>query len=188
MDVRKIVSKDLETRVSWMNNPKVYKSMHFKIPITIEETIEWYRRNSTNNCRVDVSIVEQDDTIVAMGGLTHIDFELMKAELYIFVSPEKQGMGYGTYSTALLCNYGFEVLGLHKVYLYTNATNIAAAHIYEKVGFVLEGTLREEVIEENDYSDRLYYGLLKSEFNMDKLISNHVFRKEVGGGEIGNNR
>lgn len=179
MKIRKIKKLDLKTRVSWMNNPKVYQSMHFQTPVMLKKTIQWYRKNETDNSRVDVSFVDSEDRLVAMGGLTHIDLEVKKAELYIFVSPDIHGKGYGTYCTALLCYYGFSILGLHKVYFYTNARNLPAKHIYEKVGFMLEGCLREELIEDNSYGDRLYYGLLKHEFNIDKLREGKAFRNDV---------
>ena len=167
MDIREIRKEDLSTRVEWMNNPKIYRSMHFAIPVTIENTLKWYGKIMTDNSRVDVSFVDKEGALIAMGGLTHIDTALQKAELYIFVSPDLQGEGYGINCTALLCQYGFEKLGLHKIYLYTNANNKVASHIYEKIGFKLEGVLRDEVVENGIYSDRLYYGLLKMEFIMD---------------------
>jgi [ribosomal protein S5]-alanine N-acetyltransferase len=35
-----------------------------------------------------------------------------------------------------------------------------------KIGMKKEGILREHVIKENDYIDLVYYGILKTEFNL----------------------
>ena len=99
-----------------------------------------------------------------MGGLTGIDRETNRAELYIFVNPDLQGHGIGEKATQLLCEYGFGTIGLDKIYLQTNGSNHAAQRVYRKVGFSLEGRLRNETIVNNAVDDRLCFGLLKSEF------------------------
>lgn len=182
MIIRKINKEDLMTRVEWMNNPRIYQSMHFNLPITIEDTLKWYRKNFSDNSRVDVAFADSHENLVAMGGLTHIDWTVKKAELYIFINPEIHGKGFGTYSTALLCNYGFSELGLNKIYLYTNEDNLAARVVYERIGFQLEGHLRHEIITANgDFQDRLYYGILRNEFNREQLNEMSSSVKACGG-------
>ena len=164
MELRRLTFEDLPIRVEWMNNPKIYSSMHFDLPVLLENTIKWFEKNRTNNQRSDVCFVENEE-IVAFGGLTSIDNTLKKAELYIFVNPDSHKSGIGTQATKLLCQYGFEELGLHKIYLLTNENNLAAIKVYQKCGFVLEGRHRDEYLAEERYLDRLYFGLLKTEFD-----------------------
>lgn len=164
MLIRKIEKSDLQLRVDWMNNPKIYSNMHFDLPVLLENTIRWFEKNQSNDCRSDVCFVEKDE-VVAFGGLTSIDKLVKKAELYIFVNPDSHKSGIGTQATKLLCQYGFEELDLHKIYLLTNENNTAAIRVYQKCGFVLEGRLRDEYWVEDRYMDRLYFGLLKTEFD-----------------------
>jgi len=164
MELRKLTFEDLPIRVEWMNNPKIYSSMHFDLPVLLENTIKWFEKNRTNNQRSDVCFVENEE-IVAFGGLTSIDNTLKKAELYIFVNPDSHKSGIGTQATKLLCQYGFKELCLHKIYLLTNENNLAAIKVYQKCGFVLEGRHRDEYLAEERYLDRLYFGLLKTEFD-----------------------
>lgn len=165
MIVRRLEENDLQLRVSWMNNEKVYKSMHFEVPVVMGNTINWFRTNMGNDKRADLTF-EIDGDIIAFGGLTGINREVNKAELYIFVNPEAQKGGIGTKATKLLCQYGFEQLGLNKIFLETNEDNVAARRVYEKCGFKLEGTLREEYVTPGgNLLARMYYGLLKEEFN-----------------------
>ena len=57
-------------------------------------------------------------------------------------------------------------MGLNKIFLITNEDNIAAQKVYEKCGFVKEGQLRNEYkTSAGIFMDRIYYGLLKSEWN-----------------------
>lgn len=165
MKIRKITETDLEQRVLWMNNPAVYRTMHFETPVALDKTLEWYKKNESNNKRCDVVFEDEKGQLLAMGGLTGIDLATRKAELYIFVNPDKQRQGVGTTATKLLCQYAFNVLNLRKVYLYTNSSNSGAIKTYEKIGFKLEGTLRHETLVANHYEDRLYYGLLADELS-----------------------
>lgn len=165
MIIRDLKEKDLPARVEWMNNPRIYGSMHYSVPILLENTINWYKSNVGNNKRVDV-VFEVDEQLVAMGGLTNINPDSKLAELYIFVNPDLQGGGIGTKATKLLCRMGFERCNLEKIYLYTNDNNVLAQKVYEKCGFTLEGRLRKEYITEDGLRlDRLYYGLIKGELN-----------------------
>ena len=104
-----------------------------------------------------------------MGGFTDIDDKARKAELYIFVNPVLQGKGLGMESVRVMCQYGFEQMGLQKICLYTNSDNLAARHIYEKIGFVLEGFMRKEIINNGKIKDRCYYGLYNEKVK-DKIL------------------
>lgn len=167
MKIRLLATSDLPMRVEWMNNPRIYKTMHFTPPISLEKTIEWHRKNVGNASRCDVAFEDDNGNLIAMGGLTGIDYTVRKAEFYIFVNPERQREGIGSEATYLLCKYGFDVLNLHKIYLYTNASNLGARKTYEKIGFTLEGIHRNEMISNEKYEDRLYYGILASELGKD---------------------
>ena len=166
MIVRKLAEEDLLIRVEWMNHPKVYESMHFEIPILLEKTKIWFENNKSKGIRTDL-VFEENGLVVAMGGLTNINKDVSKAELYVFVCPTLQKSGVGTSATKLLCQYGFEKLSLNKIYLETNEDNLAARRVYEKCGFKVEGVHRGEYkTKEGIYKDRIYYGLFREELRM----------------------
>ena len=169
MIVRKIELSDLETRVSWMNNPRIYSSMHYDVPIMMDNTIRWYEKNLQNACRCDLTILE-NDRIVAFGGITSIDRTVGKAETYIFADPLHLSKGIGTRAQRLICDYGFRTLGLNKLYIFTNEDNAQSIKAHEKCGFVLEGRLRQEYVSaDGEKRDRLYMGLLREEWlKMDR--------------------
>lgn len=166
MEIRKLNKDDLQTRVDWMNNPRIYSSMHYDIPVTIENTINWWQNNQTNNRREDIVVIENGE-IVAMAGFTGIDWTIKKAETYLFTNPFKLNKGIGTRAKKEICNYGFAILGLNKLYFITNEDNYASIRVNEKCGFVLEGRMRKEYLtKDGERKDRLYYGLLKEEWNV----------------------
>lgn len=164
MKIRRLQKEDLQTRVDWMNSPNVYSSMHFSIPVMLENTIRWFEDIQGNDLRADMAFTNEEGELVAFGGITSINLELKMGELYVFVCPTIHAKGLGTKAARLLCNYGFTELRLNKIYLETNDDNYAAQRVYEKVGFVLEGRKRQEYVRKNGtMGERYYYGLLKDE-------------------------
>ena len=71
MIVRRLEEKDLRLRIDWMNNPKIYSSMHFDIPLTMEDTFKWFIGDCGNLSRADFAF-EEVGKIVTFGGLTEI--------------------------------------------------------------------------------------------------------------------
>lgn len=168
MKIRNIEEQDLQARVDWMNDSRVNATLNIQLPVTIESTVNWYHRIQGNKTRRDFSF-EKDGQLVAMGGFTDIDDKARKAELYIFVNPVLQGKGLSMESVRVMCQYGFEQMGLQKICLYTNSDDLAARHIYEKIGFVLEGFMRKEIINNGKIKDRCYYGLYNEKVK-DKIL------------------
>lgn len=156
--IREIEEDDLCIRVNWMNNPAVYSTMHYEIPITYENTLSWYKRNVGNDARCDVIFEGGAETVIAMGGLTSI--EDGAAELYIFVNPLLQGHGFGKICLNKLCYYGFKKLNLREIFLYTDEDNYNAVKLYERQGFMLDKTFCDE----SHDKVRLYYKILATDY------------------------
>lgn len=167
--MRRLTIYDLETLVLWMNDPRIHHHMHIELPITIENTRNWFFKNQGSNSRADLVLCDDVGDIVAFCGITRIDVETRKGELYTFVNPFKHNRGIGTIAKKLMLRYAFEVLHLNKVYSIVNEENKPSSKINEKLGFILEGKLRQEYKnQEGEFKDRLYYGLLNEEFQLDE--------------------
>ena len=166
MEIRRLSIDDLPLRVEWMNNPLVYSSMHFEVPVLIDKTLEWYNRNQLRDDRVDCVFVDRNGEIVAFGGITSINREIRKGETYIFTNPKERHIGIGTEAMKLLCRFGFEELGLNKLYAFTNEDNLASLHLHQKVGYEIEGRHRQEYKNaEGVMKDRYYLGYLKQNYH-----------------------
>ena len=165
MKIRKLSFEDLQQRIDWMNNPLVYSFMHFDIPVLLDKTIEWYNRNQQRDDRVDFTFFDDCGEIVAFGGITSINKEVRKGETYIFTNPILHHKGIGTKAMLLLCKYGFETMKLNKLYAFTNEDNTASIHLHTKVGYKIEGRLRQEYKDATGLlKDRLYLGYLRENY------------------------
>jgi RimJ/RimL family protein N-acetyltransferase len=168
--VRRLEATDLATRIEWLNSPAVYTQMVVDIPLSLAATQQWFAKNAMSDARRDFCFLGESDgadpPVMAMGGLTDINFRHGRAELYIVVDPARVGQGFGTPAVRWLCNFGFLQLDLAKIYLYTMAGNAGARRLYERLGFVSEGILRQHTRHHGILVDRHMHGLLRGDWDV----------------------
>jgi len=80
------------------------------------------------------------------------------------IGPRGRGRGLGTEATRLIVGYGFGVLGLHRISLDVFSFNPRARRVYEKVGFVVEGTERETLFTGGQWADSIRMSMLDREW------------------------
>src|SRR4051812_24682544 len=74
------------------------------------------------------------------------------------------GHGYATETARALLEWAFDTLDLNRVQAETDTRNGASARVLGKLGFLHEGTLREDCIVNGDVSDSWVFGLLRREW------------------------
>lgn len=74
------------------------------------------------------------------------------------------GHGFATEAAHAVLQWAFDTLDLNRVQSETDTRNSASGRVLEKLGFVHEGTLREDCIVDGEVSDTWVYGLLKREW------------------------
>lgn len=96
--------------------------------------------------------------VVGEAVLNHLDQENLNCGFRLWISGAT-GRGLGTEAVRLSMWHAFAV-GLHRVELDVYAFNPRARHVYEKVGFVLEGTKREKLRFDDGWVDSHVMALL----------------------------
>ena len=112
------------------------------------------------------------NNIAGLVELVEIDHIHRRAEYQIIVAPDYQGKGIATRATELALEYGFSVLNLYKIYLIVDVENAGARHVYEKIGFQAEGTLRHEFFINGQYRDVTRMCLFQHEYLQRALAAN----------------
>lgn len=87
-----------------------------------------------------------------------------RAEAGYWLGRPYWGQGLATEAVAALLRFGFEELGLHKVYAIPYADNLASGRVLLKNNLVLEGRLAQHVRRDGRYFDILQYGLLRANY------------------------
>lgn len=72
--------------------------------------------------------------------------------------------GFGSDATDLVVRHGFETVGLNRIELEVYSFNPRARHVYERAGFIHEGTRREALCWKGEWIDALIMAMLRSDF------------------------
>jgi diamine N-acetyltransferase len=75
-----------------------------------------------------------------------------------------QGQGFGKFAVGWVIDWSFNHLGAHRIWLNVLQSNKRARRLYERAGFMFEGTWRDGFrAEDGRYSNLCFYGLLKTD-------------------------
>ncbi|MGO4534385.1 GNAT family N-acetyltransferase [Leifsonia sp. 2MCAF36] len=114
---------------------------------------------------VSFSVVSlADDSLVGMATLWGIDTHNRFAHIGLGLLPSARGRGFGTDVVAVMCHYGFVVLGLQRLQIETLADNHAMLRAAERNGFVREGVLRASAWVLGSFADEVVLGALAAEW------------------------
>ena len=109
--------------------------------------------------------VEADNLAIGMVNYNSIDVASRSTEIDIVIGhPDYRDRGYGTDALRAFLRFLFDIVGLHRVWLATYDYNTRARRVYENLGFVEEGILRQSAWVDGRWADNVLYGLLKPEF------------------------
>jgi RimJ/RimL family protein N-acetyltransferase len=109
--------------------------------------------------------IEAGGRLIGFCGLFHQDNLAHTCELGITIGDKEQwGKGCGRDAVRLLLDYALRMLNLRRVWLHCISTNERAIRCYRSCGFVEEGRLREQCWCNGRYTDQVYMGILRSEW------------------------
>ena len=167
--LRTIEDEDVELLQRARNEPAFRDGLLFKYPSNqsmVESFMEEHIEDD-DSLQLLVCVDEEPVGFVSL-------FDVHPAEsgtLAYWLLPEFRGKGYATEGAGLLVDYAFDTLALHRVLAWTIDDNEASQAILRRLGFSHEGTYREHVFREGEYHDTEHYGLLVSEREEDKILS-----------------
>lgn len=117
--------------------------------------------------RRDYILAARSEDTGEFAGLTFIEIDRehrSTAEMGIALLPEFCRNGYGSEILNAYIAFGFETLGMHRVFGKCGEQNIPSARLMERCGLVYEGTIREHVWLRDHWRLTKYYGMLAGEY------------------------
>jgi len=161
--------------LSWLNDSAINRYLESGVfPSTRDGLEKYYEQVINSQNQVMLAIVEKEtDKHIGNVKLGLINWVHRKATFGILVG-EKEfwGRGFGSESTRLMVEYGFYRLNLNRIDLGVYLEHAGAVRAYEKVGFKVEGQLRQDLFHEGVFKDRLWMGLLRSEYKPEVVERN----------------
>jgi RimJ/RimL family protein N-acetyltransferase len=150
----------------WMNDPETRQFLMGRYPFAMAAEVAWASQGSPtyDNCSFAVESRADGRLVGGVDLRTRFGPENRVADLGIVIDKRAWGKGIGTDAMITACRFGFEEMDLARIELWVFATNERARHVYEKVGFVHEGTARQRLYKGGSRIDEHLYGLLRDEF------------------------
>jgi RimJ/RimL family protein N-acetyltransferase len=154
---------------------KVADMIHWVfLPRSEKRALGWISTTADNFARrssVEFGIqLIRGGRMVGLVGLDHLIAEDSVAELWYMIVPSCWGRGYATEAGRAALQFGFEHLGLNRIFSYHLARNLASGRVLAKLGMTREGLLRQHVRKYEGFEDVVVLSLLREEW--DKLPQN----------------
>ncbi|MFW5696364.1 MAG: GNAT family N-acetyltransferase, partial [Phototrophicaceae bacterium] len=133
---------------------------------TLEQTQAYVERSLASDDRAPFIIAAATDgRAIGEVVLLNIDTDNRSASLRVALfSSADFNQGYGAEAMRLALRHAFEALRLHRVELDVFDFNPRAIRVYEKVGFVQEGLLRDTLHWEGTYHNTIIMGILEDDY------------------------
>jgi len=165
--VRRLESDDLETVLSWRNDPRVRSHMFNSNLITAAEHLAWFKSSARDSRRCQLLVLKQD---IPFGfAQFHISHCKAVADWGFYVDPNgPKGQGQALGQSVL--SFGFDELKLLRVTGQVLSHNTRSIALHKRMGFSYEGELRSHHFTKSVYQNVHLFGLLASEWKNDNAV------------------
>ena len=169
MVLRPLMAKDAPIVQRLARSRKVAYMTHWLfLPHSEQKALRWIDFTAKNFARrssVEFAIqLKHGGRMVGLIGLDHINAQDSVAELWYMIVPTCWGKGYATEAASAAVRFGFEHLGLNRIWSYHMVRNPASGRVLAKVGMKREGLLRQHVRKNEFFEDVVARGLLREDW------------------------
>ncbi len=165
--LRPLSLKDAPRFCEWLKDPEATKflSTHGQPPPSLKEERQWIAEQRRSKKNLVLAIDTVDGEHIGSISLRNIISRSRRANFGIAIGNQRYwGQGLGTEACKLIVDYGFRKFKLHRISLELIAYNIRGLKSYKKVGFKVEGRLRDYYWRGGYWHDQIKMGLLQSEY------------------------
>jgi len=166
--LRPLSEDDINERyLSWVNNREITRYMETGIyPTTLKELQSFYKKIANSKSDIMFAILNKRNMLhIGNIKLGSINWVHRFADLGIMIGEKKfQGRGYGQEACRLVLEYAFKRLNLNKIILGVYGDHKLAITVYQKVGFRIEGRIKNLLYKDGEYCDKVIMGIAREEF------------------------
>lgn len=168
--LRSLEREDLPRCVAWINDPEVQAGIAMYLPVSMDEEEKWFegmKQNDPHERSLAIDANTEDGwRHIGTTGFHHISWRDGHADFGIMIGDKAYwNKGWGTDAVQTLVRFGFVDLNLIRIWLRVFDYNERAKRCYEKVGFAVEGRLRQHHFHAGQHYDELIMGLLREEWS-----------------------
>ncbi|MFF2450521.1 GNAT family N-acetyltransferase [Neobacillus sp. NPDC058068] len=163
---KSLSTNDAQEIHNYAADEEVSRFIGWSLMNTLNETSEYIEtmvKRELAGTHLYASIVlKSTQEIIGTAMIFNFDKEANQAEIGYVFHRDHWGKGYGTECVALMSDFAFETLNLHKLHASVVDANRGSARILEKNGYVLEGELRDHYFIDEKYYNALLFGKIQS--------------------------
>lgn len=137
----------------------------FPFPYSIKDALMWLKTILPENFPPRFFAITVDNSLVgSIGIVTKSDIYRRNVEIGYFLAEEQWGKGIITKAIKATTSYAFKEFDIVRVYAEPFADNYGSRKALENAGFILEATLKNNVIKNGIIKDSCIYAVLKEDF------------------------
>jgi RimJ/RimL family protein N-acetyltransferase len=159
---------DLPAFVRWINDRRTSRFLKARSPLSMPLEERFFERmveEQGKEAWFFVICLLDDDRPVGTISLFAVDSINGSAGLGVLIGdPNDTGRGYGVDGMAAILDFGFGNLRLERIWLDVYDFNERARRLYERLGFVFEGTFRRALFRDGRYHDIHRMAVLRDEW------------------------
>jgi RimJ/RimL family protein N-acetyltransferase len=149
----------------WMPWPDRHRS--------VDDTLEYIRHTQADLARRDafgMGIFDRETGEFLGGvGLHPRTWDVPALEIGYWIRKAKEGNGYVTETVKLVTRYAFGRLGANRVFIRCDLRNTRSRAVPERLGFVNEGTFRNELRDTaGNLADMVFYAMTPEDFRREE--------------------
>ena len=158
---------DIPEIVRLLDDPAIAETtLNIPYPYNEENAREWLalqqQRWESDDEHTFVIIRKEDDQLLGAISIRP-NARHEKAEIGYWIGKPYWGQGYATEATRAIIHYGFEKLGLNRIYALHLPKNPASGRVMQKAGMQFEGVLRQDVLKGDQFQDHALYAILRQD-------------------------
>ncbi len=160
--IRSYRSSDLAALVRHADNPRVEENLRdrFPHPYTAADAREWLSVAMQQDPEANFAIAVGGELVGTIGLQVGSDVYRQSAEIGYWLGEDYWGRGIATGAVRAMTKWGFDNLGLLRIYALVFATNPASVRVLEKAGYTLEGRMRNAVVKRGRVMDQLLLAIV----------------------------
>jgi RimJ/RimL family protein N-acetyltransferase len=175
VELRPVSLDDFKKTYEWRNDEEFaklgsgsYLFSYSHVPLeALEEDYEKHIKKQDKREAGDFSIYTLEEEPKYIGFICYRQVNIVSRRCVVGIGigvKEYWNNGFGTDAMKALVHYLYYTMNLNRIQLDTWSGNERAIRSYEKLGFVIEGRLRNDAFIDGKYYDTIIMGLLKKEF------------------------
>lgn len=163
--LRQFTENDLENVFKGLSHPDItkYYGISYNTMEETKEQLRFFADLEKNGTGIWWAICSLDNkTFYGAGGLNSLSKEHKKAEIGLWLLPEYWKQGIMSETIPVICKYGFQKLGLHRIEGFVETENVNCKKAIERLNFKHEGTMIDSEIKNGKFISLDIYAIIKN--------------------------